>query len=78
MSELEALLEEIKSKMNRYDLSDEYLSTHFQSTRSEIGIGEYSYGITMIPCEWIYPYLKELKELRDKNALQVVKQYVSR
>ena len=33
------------------------------STRYDIGIGEYSYGITMIPCEWVLPYLKQLQEV---------------
>lgn len=60
------LIEEIQEKMNNRDLSDDYLSECGCTTRDEIGICEYFYGITMIPCEWILPYLKELKKLREK------------
>lgn len=66
--ELKELLNEMKEKMNNKDLSDHYLSEHNCSTRDEIGIGEYYYGITMLPCSWVYPYLKELKELKDKET----------
>ncbi len=66
--DLDELLEQMKEKMSRYDLSDEYLNTHSCSTRNEIGIGEYHYGISTVPCSWVYPYLKELKEKRDNNG----------
>ena len=65
--ELHELLNEMKEKMRNRDLSDEYLREHDCSTRNEIGIGEYSYGITMIPCSWIYPYLEELRQLKAKE-----------
>ena len=61
---LEELLKEMEEKMNGKDLSDEYLSKYNHSTRGEIGIGEYAYGITMMPCSWAYPYLEELRRLR--------------
>lgn len=60
-NELDYFLEEMEDKMRKYDLSDHYLSEHDCSTRDEIGIGEYSYGITMIPCKWVYPYLVKLQ-----------------
>jgi len=67
---IEEFIEEIKEKMLHRDLSDEYLREHNHSTREEIGIGEYAYGITMIPCEWILPFLEDLKlakeSLKDK------------
>lgn len=62
--ELEKLIEEIQEKMQARDLSDEYLIEHNCSTRKDIGIGEYQYGITMVPCEWVLPFLLELKEKR--------------
>ena len=68
--DLEELIAQIKEKMLHRDLSDEYLEEHNHSTREEIGIGEYAYGITMIPCEWILPFLEDLKlakeALKDK------------
>ena len=64
--ELNKILEQMKSKMNNRDLSDEYLKQNGNSTRREIGIGEYAYGITMIPCSWVYPYLKNIEQLQNK------------
>ena len=71
---LDDLLNEMSEKIRNRDLSDEYLREHNNSTREEIGIGEYAYGITMIPCEWVYEYLsdykrvlKENEELKSKN-----------
>lgn len=63
MEELEELIAEMKSKMQSRDLSDEYLSNNGNFTRSDIGIGEYSYGITMIPCKWIVGYLEDYLKL---------------
>ena len=64
MSKLEEMLNEMKEKMRNRDLSDDYLRENNCSTRDEIGIGEYSYGITMVPCKWVYPYLEELRKLK--------------
>lgn len=66
MDDLKELIKEMREKMQRWDLPDEYLSEHNLSTRDEVGIGEYSYGITMIPCKWVVKYLEELKELKSK------------
>ena len=35
----------------------------------EFGIGEYAYGITMIPCEWVYEYLSDYKRVLKENEL---------
>lgn len=64
---LDDLLKEMKEKMRNRDLSDEYLREHNNSTREEIGIGEYAYGITMIPCEWVYKYLSDYKRVLKEN-----------
>lgn len=61
---LDELLEKMEEKMNNRDLSDDYLEEIRSSTREDIGIGEYQYGITMVPCSWVYPYLEELRRLR--------------
>lgn len=65
--ELEEMLNEMKEKMSNRDLSDDYLRENNCSTRDEIGIGEYSYGITMIPCKWVYSYLEELRKIKSKE-----------
>lgn len=65
--ELEDLIETMKERMLHYDLSDAYLSHAGNSTREEVGIGEYSYGITMVPCDWVIKYLEELLERRNKD-----------
>ena len=71
---LDDLLKEMKEKMQSRDLSDKYLEENGKMTRTEMGIGEYSYGITTIPCEWVYNFLsdykrvlKENEQLRNKN-----------
>lgn len=66
---LDDLLNEMSEKMRNRDLSDEYLREHNNSTRDEIGIGEYAYGITMIPCEWVYEYLSEYKRVLKINEV---------
>ena len=66
---LDDLLNEMSEKMRNRDLSDEYLREHNNSTREEIGIGEYAYGITMIPCEWVYEYLSDYKRVLEINEV---------
>ena len=75
-NKLDSLIKEIDEKCNRYDFSDEYLSENGHTTRDEVGIGEYVYGITMIPCEYIKPYLNELQEIyhgTNKSDIDVEK-----
>ena len=64
---LDDLLKEMKEKMQKKDLSDEYLEKNGNTTRTEIGIGEYSYGITTIPCEWVYDFLLDYKRVLKEN-----------
>ena len=66
MIELNELLKQMEEKMKKYDLSDGYLSSIGCQTTSAVGIGEYSYGITMMPCSMVYPHLKELKDLKER------------
>ncbi len=63
--DLDKLITQIEDKMNCRDLSDEYLREHDCPTREDIGIGEYSYGITIVPCSWVYPYLKKIKSMKE-------------
>ena len=61
---LDELIKEIKETIDSRDLCDETLKERGCSTREEIGIGEYSYGITMVPACWILPYLEQLQEMQ--------------
>lgn len=69
---LDALIEEIEEKMRTRDLSDSYLKEHNLATREDIGIGEYSYGINMIPCEWVYSFLLDL-QIKNKTVEKLLK-----
>lgn len=64
---LDDLLKEMKEKMQSRDLSDKYLEENGKMTRTEMGIGEYSYGITTIPCEWVYNFLSDYKKVLKEN-----------
>ena len=59
---LKEMVETMEKAMSTWDLSDEYLAAHNQETREEAAYGEWSYGISMVPCDWVYPYLKALSE----------------
>ena len=67
LEKLHSLIEEIEIKSQSRSLSDEYLLDHNCSTREDIGIGEYSYGIVMIPEDWVLPYLKYLEQNLKKK-----------
>lgn len=54
---LDELILEITRAINRTDLS-EYVDKAY--------IGEWIYGVSMVPCDWVLPYLEELAE-RRKN-----------
>lgn len=64
---LDDLLKEMKEKMQSRDLSDKYLEENGKITRTEMGIGEYGYGITTIPCEWVYNFLSDYKRVLKEN-----------
>lgn len=59
---LEKLITEIKDQQSKHALSDEYLKEHNHMTRDEVGIGEFSYGIVMVPVDWVLPYLEAYRE----------------
>ena len=60
---LKALIEMIEEESSRNSLSDGYLREHGSPTRDEIGVGEYQYGVVMVPEDWVLPYLKRLYDL---------------
>ena len=64
---LDELIKEIEKKDKARGLSDEYLREHHYMTREELGIGEYSYGVIMIPTDFVLDYLKELQEQQEEN-----------
>lgn len=66
ITKLNDLIEQIEQANKRYSLSDQHLEENNHLTRDEIGIGEMSYGIVMIPVDWILPYLKQLKDLKEE------------
>ena len=61
---LESLVEELNYQSNR-SLSDEYLRNNNKWDREEAGIGDYNYGIIMVPENWVLPYLNELLKLKN-------------
>lgn len=54
---LNELLEAMENAMNRYDLSDDFLEARGCETGR---IGEFQYGVSSVPCNWVYPYLEAL------------------
>lgn len=67
IARLNWLVNDMKAMMDRFDLPDDYLKVHFFTTRDETGISENIYGITKVPCQWVYPYLVKLQELLKKE-----------
>lgn len=63
--ELDEMIEKMEKAMNKRDLSDEYLKSVGSETREYYAFGENHYGITTIPCSMVYPYLVELKKMKD-------------
>lgn len=58
---LKILIETIESEIKRKRLSDGWLRAYGHNTREDVGIGEYAYGIVMVPEDWVLPYLKQLR-----------------
>ena len=65
--DLENLIFQIEEHSKSRGLSDEYLKAHEHNTREDIGIGEYAYGIILVPEEWVLPYLKELRNIWEEE-----------
>lgn len=61
---LDELIKKIDELQNNKALSDEFLIERGCRTRDEVGIGEYRYGIIMMPVDFILPYLEELREIK--------------
>lgn len=66
--ELDDLLKEMETEMLA-DFSDSYLAEKGFETRADIGIGEYVFGITMMPCDWVYNYLLDYKRVLKENEI---------
>lgn len=67
LNNLDNLIFQIKEHSNARSLSDEYLKANEYNTREDIGIGEYAYGIVLIPEDWVLPYLEELRNIWKKK-----------
>lgn len=65
---LNEMIEKMKEAIGQYDLPDEYLKSKGYEPREYYAFGEYHYGITTIPCDMVYPYLVELKKLREEKS----------
>lgn len=68
INELDSLILQIEEHSKHRSLSDTYLREHECNTREDIGVGEYAYGIVLVPEDWVLPYLKELSNIW-KNKL---------
>lgn len=64
---LNSLIFQLEEYSKRKSLSDTYLKEHEYNTREDIGIGEYAYGIVLVPEDWVLPYLKELSKIWNKK-----------
>ena len=69
INELDSLILQIEEHSKHRSLSDTYLREHECNTREDIGIGEYAYGIVLVPEDWVLPYLEELSNIW-KNKLE--------
>lgn len=58
---LNILIDAIEYEIKKKSLSDGWLREHGHNTREDVGIGEYAYGIVMVPEDWVLPYLKQLR-----------------
>lgn len=65
--ELSELIREIK-ETSKNDLSEEYLKYNSLNTREDAGIDQHCEGITMIPVDWVLPYLEQLQVKGKKSC----------
>lgn len=70
INELDSLILQIEEHRKHRSLSDTYLREHERNTREDIGIGEYAYGIVLVPEDWVLPYLKELSNILWEKKLE--------
>ena len=66
---LKEMLDLMEKAIGRYELSDDYREAHGYPKKH---IGEYQYGVSMVPCDWVYPYLKVLAT--DERLSEIVKE----
>lgn len=67
LNKLDSLILQIEEHSKHRSLSDTYLKEHECNTREDIGIGEYAYGIVLVPEDWVLPYLKKLRNIWEKE-----------
>ena len=49
---LKEMLDLMEKAIGKYELSDDYLEANGYPKKN---IGEYQYGVSMVPCDWVYP-----------------------
>lgn len=57
MKDKNELLREMEKAMDTYDLSKEIEKAH---------IGEWMYGVAMVPCDWVYEYVKKQEPVKPE------------
>ena len=63
MKDKNELLSEMEKAMDRYDLSKEI---------EKARIGEWMYGVAMVPCDWVYEYVKQPEIIRCKDCKYMI------
>lgn len=58
MKDKSELLREMEKAMDRYDLSKEIEKAY---------IGEWMYGVAMVPCDWVYEYVKKQEAIKPSR-----------
>lgn len=59
MKDKKELLREMEKAMDRYDLSKEIEKAY---------IGEWLYGVAMVPCDWVYKYVAQPEVVKCKDC----------
>lgn len=59
MKDKKELLSEMEKAMDRYDLSKEIEKAY---------IGEWIYGVAMVPCDWVYKYVAQPEVVKCKDC----------
>ena len=65
LEKLNKLLGLIKRETRNNYLPDEELERLSFPTREELDLSEYEYGITLIPENWVLPFLLKYKEILE-------------
>lgn len=67
MRDLDSLISIIKDKATKFDIPDHELIDKNELTSEDCGVREYYYGVTVVPCKWVLPYLEELQKLKGEH-----------